>query len=218
MYAQDNNDRLPYNLGATEIRQMLARGEKYNWANSVLNWELDPGNTNLLLNIEASLGSYVSRAGRVFRCPSDTALSAVQRRAGWLERSRTISMNAMVGDAGEFTAGGQNVNNPAYQQYWSMSEIKTPANIFVFIEEHPDSINDGYFLNQAYRWEWRDLPASFHGGAANLSFADGHEELRRWQRASTKKPARPDAASLPFSIAQEDRADFNWLMDRMSSH
>lgn len=218
MYAQDNADHLPYNLGATEINQMLKRGEKYNWANSVLNWELDASNTNISLNTDASLGAYVARNAQIFRCPSDKTLSAVQRDAGWRERSRSISLNAMIGDAGEFTRTGTNVNNPSYRQYLKLGHVAEPSAIFTFIEEHPDSINDGYFLNRAYYYEWIDLPASHHNGSANLAFVDGHQESRRWQVPSTRKPALPDAAALPFDLDQTERADFKWLVRRMSSH
>ena len=217
LYAHDNSDRLAYNLGATEIKQMLSKGQRYNWANSVLNWELDPSNTNTALNTEASLGPYVAKNARIFRCPSDTVLSPIQYDAGWHERSRSISMNAMIGDAGKFTLSGVNINNPAYHQFLKSSELTSVANVFVFIEEHPDSVNDGYFVNRAYYWEWRDLPASYHDGAANLSFADGHSELHRWLSASTKKPSRPDGASLPFDLNDSDHADFNWLMQRTST-
>jgi prepilin-type N-terminal cleavage/methylation domain-containing protein/prepilin-type processing-associated H-X9-DG protein len=217
-YAGDHNDRLPYNLGATEISKMLKQKQRYNWANSVLDWELNSSNTNTVLNTAASLGPYVAQNAQVFRCPSDRALSEIQRRAGWRERSRSISMNAMAGDAGEFTLSGTNVNNPEYHQYMKLGDFADPAAIFIFIEEHPDSINDGYFLNRAYIWEWVDLPASHHNGAGNLSFADGHNESKRWQQSSTRKPALPDAAKLPFDLPKEDRGDFKWLMYRMGAH
>ena len=98
-------------------------------------------------------------------------------------------MNAMVGDAGEFTHGGTNVNNPSYHQFLKLSDFTATPDIFVFIEEHPDSINDGYFLNKAYEPEWTDLPASYHNGSANLSFADGHAELHHWIIPSTRRPS-----------------------------
>lgn len=218
VYAQDHDDRITYNLGSTETERMLARGEHYNWANSLMNWEVHPNNTNDLLNTQASIGPYVAANASVFRCPSDRALSSIQRSAGWSHRSRTYSMNAMVGNAGEFTAGGTNINNPAYQQFMTLSEIKAPALIFAFIEEHPHSINDGYFLNKGYVSLWYDLPASFHNGGANLAFADGHQELRRWQRESTKKPARPDVATFPLELTADDLADLKWVVSRMSTH
>jgi prepilin-type N-terminal cleavage/methylation domain-containing protein/prepilin-type processing-associated H-X9-DG protein len=218
LYPQDNGDRLACNLGATEIARNLSKGLHYNWANSVLNWELTPGNTNTVLNTDGSLGSYLGNSARVFRCPADNCVSAVQRDAGWHERSRSISMNAMVGDAGEFTRDGPNVNNPYYHQFLKMSEFRSTSGIFVFIEEHPDSINDGYFINKAYYWEWHDLPASYHDGSANLSFADGHVEAHRWAKSSTRKPPRPDAAGLPMELQNDDHADFDWLMQRTSTH
>ena len=125
-------------------------------------------------------------------------------------------MNAMVGDAGEFTRSGDNVNNPAYRQYLRMSDFTAGAQIFVFIEEHPDSINDGYFLNRAGTYEWNDLPASYHNGAANLTYADGHAEPHRWVSASTRKPHRPDGADLPFKISGGEAADYYWLLKRTS--
>jgi prepilin-type processing-associated H-X9-DG protein len=221
LYAHDNNDFLAYNLGGTEIKQILARNQRYNWANSVLNWEIDADNTNTTLNTQAALGAYLAGNGSVFRCPSDNVLSSIQRKTGWTERSRSISMNAMVGNAGEFTQNGTNVNNPHYHQYLKLGSFTSTPDIFVFIEEHPDSINDGYFLNKAYvaegTAEWTDLPASYHGGSANLSFADGHAENHRWLSPSTKRPMKPDGAGLPFEIPEGEEVDFQWLLQRTST-
>jgi prepilin-type processing-associated H-X9-DG protein len=218
VYAHDNGDSLAYNLGATEIKQILARKLQYNWANSVLNWELDSDNTNLVLNTDAALGQYVSRNAQVFKCPADRTVSSIQRHAGWTARSRSISMNAMVGDAGQFVRSGQNVNNPDYRQFLNLGQINNTSGVFVFIEEHPDSINDGYFLNKTSFQGWTDLPASYHNGAANLSFADGHAGSHSWLVASTKKPSRPDAAGLPFLLQPTERADLYWLLRRTSTY
>jgi prepilin-type N-terminal cleavage/methylation domain-containing protein/prepilin-type processing-associated H-X9-DG protein len=218
MYAQDNDDSLPNNHGAGEIKQNVDNGILNNWASSILNWELSQGNTNSLLNSHAALGSYAGHNSRVFRCPSDRVLSAIQRGAGWSERSRSISMNAMVGDAGVFLSASGNSNNPSYHQYRKFSEFTAASEIFIFIEEHPDSINDGYFLNRAYSYEWNDLPASYHGGAGNLAYGDGHAEAHRWRDPSTRKPARPDAADLPFGLPPSERNDFYWLLQRTSRY
>jgi len=217
IYAVEHNDLLPYNLGSYEIYRSNLSGTKHNWVNSLLNWTLDSSNTNVLLNTEAALGLYLSRSQHIFRCPSDSTLSELQRGAGWSFRSRTISLNAMVGDAGRFlTASGSNSNNPSFHQYRKLGEFTSASDIFTFIEEHPDSINDGYFLNRVNRSEWNDLPASFHKGAANIAFADGHVELHRWRDAVTKKPALPDAADLPFQLEPAERNDLDWLLTRTS--
>ena len=123
-------------------------------------------------------------------------------------------MNAMVGNAGQFILAGANVNNPDYKQFLTVGQIPQPARIFVLTEEHPDSINDGYFLNKPDSGQWTDLPASYHNGAANLAFADGHLETHKWRFASTTPPPRPDAAHLPRAVPAAERADFDWLMER----
>src|SRR5229473_3440619 len=194
LYADEANDRFPYNLGAPEIRQTVAQGLFLNWSSTVMDWEVQDkdnpntsDNTNTVLLTKGGIGPYTSRAAGVYRCPSDYVLSDLQQKAGWQRRVRSISMNAMAGDAGNFSRGGSNTNNPDYKQFFKVSQVPKPAQIFVFIEEHPDSINDGYFLNKPDSPGWFDLPASYHNGAANLSFCDGHAERHQWLYASTKR-------------------------------
>lgn len=218
LYAQDNNDQLAYNMGITNLNLMLANGQNNNWAGSLLDWELNAANTNTALNTGAALGHYVGKNASVFRCPSDFALSRVQRTAGWTSRSRSYSMNAMVGDAGDFMRGKENINNPDYHQYLKLGEFTSATDIFVFIDEHPDSIDDGYFLNRPSIHEWYDLPASYHNGSANLAFGDGHTEKRTWKDPVTKKPPYPEAANPPFSLSSTELNDFYWLMKRTSSY
>jgi prepilin-type processing-associated H-X9-DG protein len=213
LYADDFGDALPYNYGEPDTRRTVAEGRNLNWVNNVMNWELDGMNTNLVLLAVGGLGPYAGGA-EVYGCPSDKVLSDLQREAGWRRRSRTISMNAMMGHAGSFMTEGYNLNNPGYRQFSRMGEIPEPSRLFVFVEEHPDSINDGYFLNRLAVREWTDLPASFHDGGANLTFADGHAVYRRWLDDSTRRPARPDAAGLPFGVTDGHATDYDWLMER----
>jgi prepilin-type processing-associated H-X9-DG protein len=152
----------------------------------------------------------------VFVCPSDFVLSPVQRQAGWRRRVRSYSLNAMVGNAGTNVVAGGNILNPGYRQFLRLSDVPKPTTIFAFIDEHPDSITDGYFLHPGEELEWEHLPASYHDGAANLSFLDGHAETHRWQVASTRRPPKPDSGPLPFDIPPGERADHDWLRYRTS--
>jgi prepilin-type N-terminal cleavage/methylation domain-containing protein/prepilin-type processing-associated H-X9-DG protein len=214
LYAGDFDDALPYNMGADEIRRTVSQHRYWNWTSSIMSWELDADNTNTVLLTEGGIGPYTSRVAKIYRCPRDSAVSDIQAAAGWRGRVRSYSMNAMVGDAGEYSRGGDNVNNPGYRQFFKLGQIPSPSDIFVLIEEHPDSINDGYFLNKPDSLEWIDLPASYHQGAANLALADGHMESHQWRLTSTRPPAQPDAAKLPLRLSMTDRADFQWLMER----
>ena len=212
LYADDHNGQLPDNLVMTEFGSRT----NSNWVNNVMTWDTHPDNTNLATITGASLGPYAENQTSIYRCPSDHALSSMQRAAGWTARIRSYSMNAMVGDVGQFTATGTNLNNPDYLQFFKLTQIPHPTEIFVFLDEHPDSIDDGYFINRAYSWQWRDLPASYHNGAAAFSFADGHSALHSWMVPSTIRPPWPAAASLPISLPYKEWSDFQWVISHMS--
>jgi prepilin-type N-terminal cleavage/methylation domain-containing protein len=209
MYADDHSQVLPYNLAYDDARTNL------NWAAGVLTWELDSDDTNLANLTDAALGSYVARVSAVYRCPSDRALAQVQRAAGWNNRVRSYSMNASLGDVGEYTVSGVNVNNPEYVQFFKLPSIPAPTGIFVFLDEHPDSITDGYFLNRLDILKWIRLPASWHNAATTFSFADGHTETHSWKCASTMPPSLPDSTSLPIDVSL-DPGDFNWVAAHMT--
>jgi len=217
VYAGDFSESLHYNLGAAEIKQLEARNQFWNWSMPVMSWELDSDNTNKVLLTEGGIGPYTSRTSRAYQCPADSVVSDIQAQAGWTARVRSFSMNAMVGDAGQYLVAGANVNNPDYRQFLKLGQIQQPTKIFVLTEEHPDSINDGYFLNQPDSLQWIDLPASYHKGAANIAFADGHLESHQWRFASTKPSARPDAAHLPSPVPLAERSDYDWLMERTTT-
>jgi prepilin-type N-terminal cleavage/methylation domain-containing protein/prepilin-type processing-associated H-X9-DG protein len=211
VYAGDHEERLPYNLGmvGSPFRTPL------NWVNNVMTWDLSSDNTNLATITDASLGPY-SSATAIYRCPADHTLSAAQSAASWDRRIRSYSMNAMIGDAGNFSTNGVNINNPGYIQFFKITQIPQPTDIFVFLDEHPDSINDGYFLDRDYYSEWHDLPATYHNGATAFSFADGHSQLHRWKESGTYRPPLPDAANLPISLSASQKQDLDWVLDHMS--
>jgi prepilin-type N-terminal cleavage/methylation domain-containing protein/prepilin-type processing-associated H-X9-DG protein len=214
IYASDAEDSLPYNMGEAEIRQAVARQEYINWTSSIMSWELDPDNTNTVLLTRGGIGPDVGSVAQVYRCPSDTVVSDIQAAAGWTRRVRSYSMNAMAGDAGEISRSGANANNPDYRQFFRLSQIPIPSRIFLMVEEHPDSIRDGYFLNilGSSAPEWNRLPASYHNGAANFAYADGHVEPFRWRCSSTKPAPRPDESGVPFRVPANEPEDFRWLM------
>jgi len=220
LYADDHAGRLAYNLGGNDQRG-LAAATNLNWVNNIMDWSAnaDSDNTNVATITEAALGPY-TRTCAIYRCPSDRILSSEQRKAGWSARIRSYSMNAMVGDAGEISRSGVNQNNPDYVQFFQSASIPRPERIFVFLDEHPDSINDGYFLNKWYTTpsepEWTDLPASFHDGACSLSFVDGHSERHKWFYAQTKASPQPESLLLPMEIADDQYDDYYWVLSRMS--
>jgi hypothetical protein len=90
----------------------------------------------------------------------------------------------------------------------------------VTLDEHPDSINDGYFLNDANPntlQTWGDLPASFHIGAGGFSFADGHSEIHKWRSPATILPVRYTGGFQQFPLNSDlGKADAQWITFRTS--
>ena len=83
------------------------------------------------------------------------------------------------------------------------------------MDEHPDSINDGYYINNPNATAWQDLPASYHCGACGFSFADGHSEIKKWL-SGTSKYAKVNYF-YPNPTMQFDangRKDFAWYLER----
>lgn len=199
LYPDDNADRLVNNHGVPET---LAR--RQTWANNVEDWVDGDDNTNLVYLSDSKLGPYASHATKIYKCPSDRepALNG--------QRIRSMSMNAMVGDPGELT----NRFNPLYIQFFKSAELVKPSTIFVFLDEHCDTLNDGFFVNRLEDNYWGNLPGSYHNGAANLSFADGHLESHRWQVPQTVGPPRQGAVRPGFAAAPT--TDFDWLKARTS--
>ncbi len=203
LYAGDNGDRLVNNHGIEDIQKL-----RQNWVNNVMTWASSDDNTNLIFIREAKLAPYSSKSVGIYKCPADMVPSANGPRV------RSVSMNGFAGDA-----GSMNGSLTTHRRFYKMSDIPKPTGIFVFLDEHPDSINDGWFINDP-TWSparWSDLPASYHNGACGFSFADGHSEIHKWLSASTKKPNRPGGiGAWPVSIPTSERRDWQWVVDRES--
>ncbi len=217
LYTDDFNDTFPYNLGDDETKALVAKKSYANWVNNVMSWDRDPDNTNTDLQITGGIGPYTSGGVSLYHCPADNVVSDFQREVGWRQRVRSISMNAMVGNAGEFSLSGSNTNNPKYKQFFRVTEVPDASRVFVFIEEHPDSLDDGYFLHSGDKYEWHDVPASYHNGGANVAFVDGHVQYHQWRSGQVRAPAQAFVLQYPMRIkTPEAAADFHWLLDRMS--
>jgi prepilin-type N-terminal cleavage/methylation domain-containing protein/prepilin-type processing-associated H-X9-DG protein len=198
LYADDHSDTLVNNHGVPET---LERRE--NWANNVQDWEASDDNTNLVLVTHSKLGPYANHSAQIFTCPAD------RFPAPNGPRIRSMSMNAMVGNPGLVT--GQ--FNPGYQQFLKKAEITIPSGIFVFLDEHADTLNDGFFVNRLDDGAWGNLPGSYHNGGANFLFADGHAEPHRWLVANTVRPVRRARIE---KFPATPLTDFEWLKARTS--
>jgi prepilin-type N-terminal cleavage/methylation domain-containing protein/prepilin-type processing-associated H-X9-DG protein len=165
------------------------------WISGSLDWGTRSDNTNILRLTQGSLAPYTMKTLGIYKCPADK----VPADNG--PRVRSVSMNTYLGRAGLTTS---------YKRY---SEIKNPVRQFVFLDEHPDSINDGIFSTLAPANYWNDLPASYHNGACGFSFADGHAEIKKWLDKDTKRPVLRAPYPGLYAPSPNNR-DLRWILDR----
>lgn len=210
MYADDNAGRMVINLhGSANLGGAGDVVYGKNWASGWMDWSTMPDNTNtaFLANPRyARLASYLSGATNVFKCPADKYVSLPQQAMGWAQRARSYSASIYLG-AGNAEQGP---TDPIYRHVFKMSDMlyPSPAQTWVNVEEHADSINDAAFFSP-HQTQWIDNPATYHNGAASFSFADGHSEMHKWAGSLT----RLGLVSFNFSTisaASGDR-DIHWV-------
>jgi prepilin-type N-terminal cleavage/methylation domain-containing protein len=239
MYAGDNADRCCNNYGVAQTDYDVPLGKYDTWCVDVMDWfAVAPSqDTNTTLLRQGQLGSYMGGSVGAYKCPADKFLSSAQETAGYQARVRSYSMNYFLGlfsdgpnggDGGpqsgsvDYTYQGRNQFNTSWPQYLKVSLIPQPANIYVFLDEHPDSINDGYFdtgdqgsPSSPTSWVGSDVPASYHNGAGGFSFSDGHSEIHKWLNPATIIPNTPglDIANLePAMLGNPNNyVDRRWL-------
>jgi len=213
MYAGDNNDRLVWNSDGTAAGTGAFNPLTAAW---VAGWEdfsasTDNTNKNYLVNHDvtpngAFLGPYVKNPA-LFRCCADKSTAPIGGRP--TERVRSYSMNNHVG------APSRTWTNPSrYPVATKFTDIKSPVNMFVQLDEREDSINDAWFATDPdTMWQIIDYPASYHNGAAGFSFADGHSEIKKWLDPRTH-PALRAGQLLPLNVNLPNDQDLRWLTQK----
>jgi len=233
LYASDNNDACVNNFGVAETDYVESENPNARvvdtWCLDVMDWVVSSQDTNLDLLKRGQLGPYMLNGVAAYKCPADTFLSPVQIQAHFKERVRSYSMNCFLGhfspcancvngaagSGSDPTYQGNSWANTAWPQYLKLSAIKEPATIYVFLDEHPDTINDGYYdtgiADPDADSQWGDMPASFHNGACGFSFSDGHSEIHKWLVPSTIAPVDPGGANWSIPAVGNNYTDRHWI-------
>jgi len=219
MYSLDNLDFLPPNRDGGSVQGW--QGLTANWTKAVpyssLSWaggwlDFNTGNTdntNILNLTYGALGNYSKNPG-IYHCPADKfPVTRSQIRV------RSNSMNGFIGDRQGTRTTGANDWFPTYIQYIKSSSFTRPgpANTWLLVDEHPDSINDPWLIPQVDSTSrFTDLPASYHNGACGFSFADGHSEIHKWH-GSTIQPVK----RTMYNGFAGDPRDVAWFNQKSSA-
>ena len=221
MYAGDNDAYLAGSLGDWRSGKVWVPG---NLDFSSNRQNIDKG---LLLDESkgALLGKYLQNAD-VYKCPADK--STVKVGGETVPRIRSISMSQSFGrNPREGGGAGQWLPYGSFLTYAKEGDMSRPgpSNLFVFLDEHPNSINDAAFAvkcdargNGARMIDW---PASYHNGAGGFAFGDGHAEIRKWKDSRTIVPHK-NSAGMPnppggLNRAAPNSVDVEWMQERASA-
>jgi prepilin-type processing-associated H-X9-DG protein len=187
--------------------------------------------TNVLYLTRSPLAPYSALPG-IWHCPSDKSTRTINDQR--YPRIRSLTMNVMMGAAScpIIPAAYQPWKNHNLQR---TSQIRNPgpAQFFVFHDEREDSIYDSKFYvspsglrpppngpdpaNPA-QYMLSSYPGSYHHGAGNFSFADGHVEPHKWLDPRTRPPLVKDRR-LPLldlfnGFPSPGNPDVRWLQER----
>lgn len=145
--------------------------------------------TNLPEIMSGLLYPYIPQT-KSYRCPSD-----ITEDAG-ADRDRSYAMNAWIGSDEMETL----YSEQSYRVFLKESDLaaSSPASTWVFIDEHPMTLADGWFLvTMNDSKPFSRLPASRHQNGYCLNFADGHVELHH---LFTPQAQVPESQSQAFAI------------------
>jgi prepilin-type N-terminal cleavage/methylation domain-containing protein/prepilin-type processing-associated H-X9-DG protein len=158
------------------------------WVYGNLDYNASPDDTNTLfltLPQYAKLGPY-TKSPAIYKCPAD---QSKQRGMTGEPRVRSVSMSTAVGpdrNNKPLRPAVQWIPSPPYIIFVKESQMSkpSPSDVWVFVDENPDSINDGCFAviipSSAATTQWEDCPATYHNNASSFAFADGHSEIHKW--------------------------------------
>jgi prepilin-type processing-associated H-X9-DG protein len=185
LYALDNQDLLPPNDSVMYTSGTTAAAD--------VSWCPDHARTDLdTVDLRRGVLFQYNTSVAIYHCPADK--STVETPGGQpltQLRNRSYNMSQSVNGYPEYlinlnTLGISDI--PFWKKYTEIQR-PVPSRLFVFIDEHPDTLLDAQFGNPAglpyWGPMWFDMPADRHNQGACLSFADGHAERWRWKTPMT---------------------------------
>ncbi len=225
LYAMDNDNKCANNFTIPGTVGAINSGRFNNWVNNVMTWDASGTSTqsrsvtNVAWVRNGVIAPYTDAIVGIYKCPSDIFLNPEMRAKGWERRLRSIAMNAFFGlsdnDPNNNTSRGRSwAFGGRYKQFIRVTDVPEPSNTWLTLDEHPDSINDGFFVNNPDANHWGDRPASYHNGASGFSFVDGHAEIHKWTSDSSIYPVRYTYGQVK-SFDAAGREDFKWYNDRV---
>jgi len=186
-YADDHNQYMARNTPILTADRNTLSASPNSWV---------VGNTYVETNsisLERGVLFHYNRSRGIYHCPADR--STAQDR-GLFQRNRSVSLNGYMN-------AGQEATDEFFWVVWhKVTAIPCPPAALAFIDEHEKSIQQGAFGINAPNyytffgttlWTWISFPATRHGNAGTVCFADGHAQIWRSLEPNTQKLSAQNA-------------------------
>jgi prepilin-type processing-associated H-X9-DG protein len=216
MYAGDFNDNLAINSDPHVNNTTVYKGGQ-SWITGSMDWSTGQQNTNtsyLIDDTHSLFGSSLGRSAKVFACPAANFVSPKgspsEASLGWNQRARSVAMNGAVGDGDKYAPTGFSWTAWYVVKKSTQFHSPGPSDVWVFSDEHPDSIDDALLYSASYAvTTFTELPGSQHGGACGMAFADGHSEIHKWKGPIANVPViyvngPPTRQQVPCTVTDPD--------------
>jgi prepilin-type N-terminal cleavage/methylation domain-containing protein len=221
MYPMDNREVFPLNQNGIPAVFVPWSPVPASWVPGTLDWSTREDNTNDLIlkhPIQSLLAGYLHNSTKVYKCPSDNFVSPEQRALGWNHRVRSIAMNCKIGPGENNLTLKEGLRYRYFPTPSSFINL-SPADAWLMIDQHPDSISDGFFGVTVDPLRpvavWTKLPGSLHNRACTINFIDGHAEIKKWLDPKTSPRLKYSVYSYtdPENLSTDVR-DYHWLLQR----
>ena len=202
MYADDNKDQLMPVGGIPELVVTVNptfAALKPQWVFG----RVDTGTcaTNDWFVENGLMYPYVN-ATKIYKCPADP------NTYNGTPTVRSMSMNCWLNPISVW-------DPPAVETvYRKYGNLRNPAQTFVFIDEAAYSLDDGFFVCTSDKNQWVNAPATYHGNAGGLSFADGHSEIKAWRDSSLLNAGKAQSHNGAWLNPASGANDLAWLQER----
>ncbi|MDB6023947.1 MAG: hypothetical protein JWM68_170, partial [Verrucomicrobiales bacterium] len=160
MYSADNDDTMP-SIYITFDSFGAPAGDTNSWVlGEVRNVSRDDDIKN------GALFRYAAGVG-IYKCPSDPSKSLSDN----LPRNRSYTIDQLL------VYRHPSVPDALYKS----AQVTSPAQVFTFIDECPEGIEDGNFgLQHAPVAQWLNLPSDRHSKGTCIAYLDGHVKKTTW--------------------------------------
>jgi len=193
------------------------------WCDGIMDWTANNlDNTNTWKIAHSLCGPYIGNQVGIVKCPADGW--DCRMAGGLMPRARSVSMNGMIGQAeADYDTGAGNLNDwgggaANWRAYLRDSQVVAPAPsmLWLFVDEHADSINDSFIAPNLNTPGIGDCPADYHNGACGLSYVDGHAEIHKWQELRYWPPVTR-TTSFPGNYEPGTGLDVRWMEQHTSA-